>query len=1304
MKRKKEPKVRAMIFTTTLFFILAFFFVTSFFLFPVISAFAQDPPLYPPLCTIHHESLRGPHLECTYCHVIPYPGYLKDNLSFKYTGVCNPCHSPDGQFNGVEDDVIGAKANWASGGVYDGDSLKPRKQKWCVGCHDDGSCMIQGVSAPNIAGQSIADGWESPVSIISEVTGADNLLDKNLLTGYKAGELIFDLEEPAIISHIRLYMVNASVFWDVYGSNDLENWTRILLGQGVLFAGPRWATSASPLGQWNESRLDKYIPFQYLKLIKRSPWPINALALREFEVKKDLQYGYYTTGHKMSCSQCHDVNKSHIDGDPRTYTNPPDPSNYSDPYNDDPKNYQNGYRLKMIEIDGASYPPLEIPRTGINWGEYPRTDNDFALCFSCHDKYNLLGDASSSGEFYKKILQTNFYNLICLDSFGNIRNQHIVHLRGRFPFGNGKDWDSDWDGTTDSPQSCTGCHDIHGTPSPVMIRHGELISTEEKDKAPSLNLYHLNDSGELDETVSLLKSIGGKTQFWAPGPGNPNKNGICKMCHNDSLTYLREPVEAVTCVACHARPFDTKRQITGDSGDFILPSHHVTDGSSNQIVKDQDCKACHDQTNHTEGTVLLRDADGGTSHPYDPADPSTAEASCLSCHDSDLEPPFSDGIIVPDIENDTFWSSSAHSTGGNSQAGITCMGDGVLTGCHYNAHGSQKPSLLAPSQTPDPQEEGICYSCHEGQMVEKDIRVPFRKAYRHPIERSGLHQTDENGLNLDPDSRHSECLDCHNPHSAGTNIHSTGGNLIAADSVLKGTWGVEPVVSPDNLAGQQISQFIELKAPNSPDGSTKEYQICFKCHSYYAFGYAEHGVTDIIGPSGDNITDQAMEFSPANLSAHPVVMETSAQPGAYEPKGLDPVQLHDPWKANAGHQTMYCSDCHGTDSVDTADAQGPHGSGQRFMLKDPSGGTRTYWPERPDGKLWTLFDLRNDVNDWQNKLFCAICHPFFENLVESTYTSSSSQKGRGYSQDNYTLDLEPFIGPTFINNVHQKGGHQSQQYVVHDQQYDGAPCVMCHTAVPHGSAVSRLIAYRTDVAPYNYGGNMAVITEFQKAGRHSYSKWSCSIPDEPWGCHTRGVDTPKYNFRIIYDPEGENPPRVENIPPQVVSLNEDNILELSEITIFSGAGCYDPDGSIFHYQWNFGDGTTANGLLTSHSYQTPGPHMVTLTVTDNEDAQSTDIIATITINQPNQRPVAEAGPDQTALVCQEVFFSGIDSYDPDGTITHYRWDFGDGITAEGPETSHIFDDFEHTYQVLLTVTDNEGAHHTDMATIIINIQ
>jgi M6 family metalloprotease-like protein len=75
----------------------------------------------------------------------------------------------------------------------------------------------------------------------------------------------------------------------------------------------------------------------------------------------------------------------------------------------------------------------------------------------------------------------------------------------------------------------------------------------------------------------------------------------------------------------------------------------------------------------------------------------------------------------------------------------------------------------------------------------------------------------------------------------------------------------------------------------------------------------------------------------------------------------------------------------------------------------------------------------------------------------------------------------------------------------------------------------------------------------------------------------------------------------------------------------------------------------------------------------------------------NQPPVAVAQvTPPTAAVNQSVTFSAAGSYDPDGQITAYSWEFGDGQTSNQMNTTHSYSQAgNYTYQ--LTVTDNLGA-------------
>jgi len=88
-------------------------------------------------------------------------------------------------------------------------------------------------------------------------------------------------------------------------------------------------------------------------------------------------------------------------------------------------------------------------------------------------------------------------------------------------------------------------------------------------------------------------------------------------------------------------------------------------------------------------------------------------------------------------------------------------------------------------------------------------------------------------------------------------------------------------------------------------------------------------------------------------------------------------------------------------------------------------------------------------------------------------------------------------------------------------------------------------------------------------------------------------------------------------------------------------------------------------------------------------------------NVVNNPPVAQASIDPLLAPVGTVFtFDGSASYDENGTIVSYDWDFGDGTTGYGETTTHVYTS-AGTYTVTLTVTDNDGATDTDTAIVTV---
>jgi len=249
--------------------------------------------------------------------------------------------------------------------------------------------------------------------------------------------------------------------------------------------------------------------------------------------------------------------------------------------------------------------------------------------------------------------------------------------------------------------------------------------------------------------------------------------------------------------------------------------------------------------------------------------------------------------------------------------------------CH-RTHTSQAPNLLAKGSQSNPGSQStLCLACHDGTgakpnagvqyALARPVNDPVNRAYysHDAVNATPSTQHTQSQLNefgsvdgaAAPLNRHSECTDCHNPHKATVSATRDATQYTDGWGVsgrLTGVSGVSVENSPVADAAPTSYTFLD----GVTNLATREYQLCFKCHSGFTTLTSN---ADVILKPSKYALDKAVEFNPANPSFHPVEAQGKNQTAkmAASLAGTSPSKL---WNFETT-STIRCLNCHASSAT-----------------------------------------------------------------------------------------------------------------------------------------------------------------------------------------------------------------------------------------------------------------------------------------------------------------------------------------------------------------------------------------------------
>lgn len=112
------------------------------------------------------------------------------------------------------------------------------------------------------------------------------------------------------------------------------------------------------------------------------------------------------------------------------------------------------------------------------------------------------------------------------------------------------------------------------------------------------------------------------------------------------------------------------------------------------------------------------------------------------------------------------------------------------------------------------------------------------------------------------------------------------------------------------------------------------------------------------------------------------------------------------------------------------------------------------------------------------------------------------------------------------------------------------------------------------------------------------------------------------------------------------------------------------DGALFYYQWNFGDGTTANALEADHCFSGPGIYTVELVIRDRIDT-SFFLSQVVYEHEIAEKPGLRINTADTVFVGDSVSVNTDHSNLEGYSILQHYWDFGDHFLLKREQLEYV---------------------------------